>query len=287
MIPKEAFGRFVEDTKGVVEGYKPPPRVYPTVAYAVIVEPREHPYFLYVCKNMLRFLPRNWGLLVFHGTTNERYVKQCLQGVVKARYETLGVANLDIEAYNELMTDRKLFYDRIPGTVCLIFQTDSVLLQPLDVDRFWDYDYVGAPWPHLQNMVGNGGLSLRRLAVMKEICDRHTRSKYMPEDFFFASCLRNDGYNVAPFQVAQAFSCEMIPARDQLPMGCHDHINNVQVSGWLSTYKKVFKKKSHPFTPFFLLIQLFARTSGWLSNLRKTLKPQGVLQSLLRALRVR
>jgi hypothetical protein len=159
MDQKESFRQFVEQTKDVVEGYKPPPRVYPIVAYAVIVEPRdrEHPFFLYVCKNMLRFLPRNWGLIVFHGTKNERYVKQCLQGVIKARYERLGVENLDVEAYNELLNDRKQFYDRIPGTVCLIFQTDSVLLQPLDVGRFWDYDYVGAPWPHLQNMVGNGG----------------------------------------------------------------------------------------------------------------------------------
>jgi hypothetical protein len=254
MGQKESFRQFVEHTKEVVEMYKPPPRVYPTVAYAVIVEPREHPSFLYVCKNMLCFLPRNWGLIVFHGTKNERYVKQRLQGVVKARYERLGVDNLDIEAFNELLTDRKRFYDRIPGTVCLIFHTDSVLLQPLDVGRFWDYDYVGAPWPHLQNMVGNGGLSLRRLAAMKEICERHTRTKGTPEDLFFAYCLREDGYRVAPFEVARAFSCEMIPARDQLPMGCHEKIYNVQVPGWLSTYKKAFKNKVISFNPYVPLI---------------------------------
>lgn len=243
MPPKEAFQRFANQTKEVVEGYQPNPRVYPTVAYAVIVEPREHPYFLYVCKNMLRFLPCDWGLIVFHGTQNEAFVKRCLEGVVEARYEALGVANLDLEAYNELMTDSKRFYDRIPGPVCLVFQTDSVLLQPLDVRRFWDYDYVGAPWPHFHNLVGNGGLSIRRLAVMKAICEEHTRPSRMPEDVFFALCLRRGGYRVAPFEVACAFSCELIPARDRLPMGCHDHIQNVQVPGWVSVYVKAFKNK--------------------------------------------
>ena len=42
----------------------------------------------------------------------------------------------------------------------------------------------------------------------------------------------------------------MIPARDQLPMGCHEKIYNVQVPGWLSTYKKAFKNKVLSFNPY-------------------------------------
>ena len=52
------------------------------------------------------------------------------------------------------------FYEQINATAnkILIFQTDSCLLKE-GIDKFIDYDYIGAPWAHYNNEVGNGGFS--------------------------------------------------------------------------------------------------------------------------------
>jgi hypothetical protein len=56
----------------------------------------------------------------------------------------------------------------------LIFQTDSIILKE-NKEKIYDYleyDYVGAPWPFINNEIGNGGFSLRRKSKMLEIIEK-------------------------------------------------------------------------------------------------------------------
>ena len=89
--------------------------------------------------------------------------------------------------YNDFIA-RKLI-DFIDTPYCLLVQTDGVVINSnLWLDEFFDYDYIGAPWPdevvwqNLQNQktrdsfianggksrIGNGGFSLRSKKFLAE-----------------------------------------------------------------------------------------------------------------------
>ena len=93
----------------------------------------------------------------------------------------------------------------------LIFHVDSAIFQPIPA-LFFQYDYVGAPWPHhpcTRNEkcadVGNGGLTLRRVATMRQIAATWIQSD-APEDVVFSA----NTANVAPANISLNFSTEMI-----------------------------------------------------------------------------
>ena len=142
--------------------------------------------------------------------------------------------------YNQLFKNPAFWVD-LEYRKVLIFQTDTLLIRPVD-DSFFLYDYVGSPWaknrydshsfpryanglirvaPVMESRVfcqsvpdglvnGNGGLSIRDTRVMARICEN--KAKESPpeeaEDIFFARYLDSFSSSVAPFETVQAFSCE-------------------------------------------------------------------------------
>ena len=157
---------------------------------AVIVETRNHENLLLSLRSTMYYLNENdsdikWGLQIFHGTQNEDFVKNITKGWKNIEYTNLGLNNLTkIEYSNLLMTSN--FWKQIKGEKVLIFQTDSVLLRN-GVDEFIEYDYIGAPWrkPKEGQLVGNGGLSLRTVTKMIEICDKYKETEQIWEDIYF------------------------------------------------------------------------------------------------------
>ena len=107
------------------------------------------------------------------------------------------------------------------------------------MEKFIDlgYDWYGAPWPHLGDSVGNGGLSLRKIDKMIEVCDVHKNEiKNMNEDVWF--CLHTD-INKCDLKTACNFSLELISEKylsliDEMPFGLHGHS---MFSYWLDTWK--------------------------------------------------
>lgn len=50
---------------------------------------------------------------------------------------------------------------------CLHIQWDGFIVNPSAwSDRFYDFDYIGAPWPWLDNLVGNGGFAWRSAKLL-------------------------------------------------------------------------------------------------------------------------
>lgn len=99
----------------------------------------------------------------------------------------------------------------------LVFQDDGFILNPgLWEDKFFEYDYIGAPWPDYlgwnnhKNKVGNGGFSLRS----KKLCEFTRSLPHSPanEDAKICSQYRDlldaQGLVVAPVEVARRFSIE-------------------------------------------------------------------------------
>ena len=207
--------------------------------FCVIVEPRQHPNLIPVIKNFMCLLQHTgWGLIVFHGSDNERFVKDGLSNAFpddRVHYVRMTRCNLTTGEYSAMLGDPMFWQCLLDVFKCehaLIFQCDTLLLKGGDaIDAFLKYDYVGAPWGDygisvmlrprcpLQMTVGNGGLSLRNVRVMLAIARNHPYLKpsdndgvCVPEDVYFAYWLKTheDVYWVPSSEKASAFAMEHV-----------------------------------------------------------------------------
>ena len=156
---------------------------------AVIIEPRKHPLLKYVLANFMYFLvPKGWKFQIFCGTDNrdwlESQIKElsswCLVEITQLPYN-----NLNEVMYNILLTNSgfwKSIYNN-PEYV-LVFQTDCLLFKN-DIEDYFKYDMIGAPWKHSPYRGCNGGFSLRNRKEMIRVCEEN-EYKYENEDGWFS-----------------------------------------------------------------------------------------------------
>lgn len=69
--------------------------------------------------------------------------------------------------------DRFIVYDlpkqNFKSEFILTIHWDGFIVNPKAWDNnFYNYDYIGAPWPWLENMVGNGGFCLKSQRFLRE-----------------------------------------------------------------------------------------------------------------------
>lgn len=136
---------------------------------AVIIEPRKHRALSLVVNNFRSNLSEEWSILVLCGTENESFCRDMVKDL-KVGVKQIPFANLSTSQYSSFCAS-KAFHDLIPTEIFLIFQVDTLILNPLKIQPFLQYDYVGAPWDFMSGLVGNGGLSLRRKTKMLEIIE--------------------------------------------------------------------------------------------------------------------
>lgn len=149
---------------------------------------------------------------------------------------------------------------------------EFILVHQLDVFVFRDelanwcargWDYVGAPWEWCEwipeakhqwppatrdNVVGNGGFSLRRvstaLKVLAETPDVPARWTAAEDQFWSFEAPARTSFNIPPLQEAVAFSFEVAPDRafalngSKLPFGCHAWNRGAQIDFWRPHLKR-------------------------------------------------
>ena len=215
---------------------------------AIIVEPRKHKALPFVLENFLNNLSEDWSFIIFHGTTNLEFIINIINDNLnkhkhRIRFMNLGVDNLTIKDYNNLLKYNKYFYECIPTETFLIFQTDSILIKKYNhlINNFLHYDYVGAPWNHFplnnDECVGNGGLSLRKKSKMIEIMKKQGRNDY-PEDVYF-SCCKSVATHKPSVNYAMLFSIE--ETFSEMSFGCHQPWKNSNQIFLYETYDEVKK----------------------------------------------
>lgn len=145
-----------------------------------------------------------------------------------------------INAYNRLMLSPS-FYKRFQ-------QYEYILIYQLDAFVFSDqllyfcnlnYDYIGAPWlygifnyvdvSHCIWHVGNGGLSLRKVASFIKILEdrKPLQSEQIKNEDLFFSSIVDENFKIAPKEIALQFSFERQVQKcyqqnhNRLPFGCH------------------------------------------------------------------
>jgi hypothetical protein len=140
-------------------------------------------------------------------------------------------SKFDIDIYNDILEDHDTWKDLAAAgyEYALIVQDDGTIVRP-GIEAFLEYDYVGAPWvDNPENayikakvntsLVGNGGMSLRNIKKMVEVCKTCEHSKHtlfyhninrIPEDVFFVKHLVKAGANLPDAGTASKFSIEQI-----------------------------------------------------------------------------
>jgi len=143
-----------------------------------------------------------------------------------------------VRAYNSLLLNRLFWVEFSAFDQIVICQTDAVLIKRISSFPTSDYDYIGAVWgtrrcrlskgrisinsrsnylfPHRKLVIGNGGLSVRRVKVCLEILNvveglpdgSLLQSGINPEDIVFAYFLKKLKYSVPAAKVANTVFME-------------------------------------------------------------------------------
>jgi hypothetical protein len=149
-----------------------------------IVEPRIMMELRGVLNNIAKIYKNQAvGLVIYHGTQNETFVKEIIKGWENVILRNLNVANLQISEYSTLLTQTN-FYRSFNSSHVLIFQTDSHIFSPIP-PIYYTFDYIGAPWPSpYGNGCGNGGISLRNIKTMIDVSTENGVT--FAEDIYFS-----------------------------------------------------------------------------------------------------
>lgn len=164
-----------------------------------------------------------------------------------------------LKGYNQLMLSHEFYSAFAEFEYMLIAQPDTwIFSDKLDYWCMQGYDYIGAPWMgdwfriflniglkqswpmafysllsgRLQNAVGNGGLSLRRLNPFLQVTSEFPDLPEIwkaNEDYFWGLFARVDGkrLNIPKYRMAAKFSMELNPKycmrlnQGELPFGLH------------------------------------------------------------------
>ena len=165
-------------------------------------------------------------------------------------YEHCVVDNFQI---NSLFDYSKFILTKLNSYVdkefVLVVQEDGFILNPDGwMDEFLNYSYIGAPIYNMNNLVGNGGFSLRskKLLNLVEIAVNHFG---YPSKELFANhedvcvCvlmkpfLEGNGCKFAPFEIADKFSVET-KGKWSCEFGWHGrNFINLEKDGWINPLK--------------------------------------------------
>ena len=213
---------------------------------------------LHTCKSVAKF---GAVKLVTLPEYVDKYQKQCDEDGITLEKQVRPLTNMDQYNYYILYHLHK----HIDTDYVLLVQDHAFIINPDSWrDDFFDYDYIGAPWPYRDRAyitpfgehqrVGNGGFSLRSKKLLEV-----PRRKWIPfrvsevaPDFYklFGSKNTNEdgnitvhnkhlyeqmGCKIAPIEVAKYFSYETpVPENNGIiPFGFHNNLPpGVTVEGY-------------------------------------------------------
>ena len=159
--------------------------------------------------------------------------------------QVLGAKHVKIDLIDSLLGYSNFclreLHTHVDTEYCLVFQDDGFVINPeLWKAEFFDYDYIGAPWPPFEpwpeagrfdRRVGNGGFSLRSKRLLEFtkdlVADRN-------EDIVIASTKRDEieaaGLRIAPLELALDFSIETEFVSTQSMSACFGFHHKARVS---------------------------------------------------------
>jgi len=180
-----------------------------------------------------------WSCKVYTSTSAKSYYDELLGDLAEIEiHPDLDVKKFHIDVYNNILKSSE-FWKSIDSYKTLIIQDDGILLRP-GMDRFINYDYIGASWVDnvaneyiktniSDDLVGNGGFSLRTNDAMIAVTDKFVIEKQwlfyknltqIPEDVYFIYGLKQlKTYKLPDFKTGTEFASEQI--FNNMSLGTH------------------------------------------------------------------
>jgi len=231
MNPKERFRVICEENIPYIRNIDLPSITQNNKYEAVLIEYRCFPHLEFLIRNAIIKLGDKWSHTVVCGNLNHDFmVSMCSNispeiKIIKSEYD-----NLNQSTYSKYLAT-KSFWELFTGEKILLYQEDSCIFKS-NIDDFLQWDYIGAPWPKIQNdtpnCVGNGGFSLRTKQCMIDVIEhisientelssdtaeyvKNTKMSICPEDVYFSKNMQMHKLGkVADWDNASEFSTELI-----------------------------------------------------------------------------
>lgn len=147
------------------------------------------------------------ALYIVHSAGNAETVKRVTAGWQNVQYMDAMTPFRSVSDYNRYMVSWA-FNNAFPQQFVLVTQADVVLTRRIP-EHFFRFAYVGAPWAHWANAVGNGGFSLRRMETMRRLLSANGENPQAePEDLWYSFRLHD--WEVPEPGCASSFSVENI-----------------------------------------------------------------------------
>lgn len=153
----------------------------------------------------------------------EKYKEKYDFEIIKVNHEWLD----SLWSYNSMSCSKEFWEMFTDYDYVLTYHTDCwVFDDRLDYFMNFGYDWYGAPWPFLNNLVGNSGFSLRRVSKMLEITSKYKFKVGVAYDDIWFCKLHGDEMNICPWEIAVNFSLETVSKEfllgvNTIPMGFH------------------------------------------------------------------
>ena len=213
----------------------------------VLVDNRENIFsVISLFITMWNLVQSEWSVVIVCNDENYGYFKHFFGDKVEyIRKFNLPSKKFLIEIYNDLLKD-PFFWNSFQDYDKLLFvQDDGMIIKKGVEEEFLNYDYVGGPWKKewaTENpnkflkeqinpeLVGNGGVSLRNIKLMKRCCEKYKhiskqlhydRMQQQPEDVFFSYCCVQEKANLPTYEKAKYFTSEQVILETGLAFGFH------------------------------------------------------------------
>ena len=159
----------------------------------LIYETRQHENLEFLIYNSTFYCP-NWTLTIY--CTQENYDYICTILAHNKSHATIhiitpkaGEYNADRNSYNAFMKSAQL-WDALQFEYIIIIEMDTYLLRHVPVTL--TADYYSAEWPWKEGEPGGSGISIRRVATMREICAElpEYANTFFPQDGWAAEGIK-------------------------------------------------------------------------------------------------
>ncbi|KAI0200492.1 hypothetical protein F4808DRAFT_429080 [Astrocystis sublimbata] len=167
---------------------------------ALMIEPRPLPHLVPQILHMISVVPPDWRFL-FIGTTKS--TTRVGRSYATKHQQAVGKLDLMVlpepweinskEAIHRALTDIRFYDEFLPGVEWLLkYEYDSILCANSDtsLNDWLGWDWAGAPRKEDDHFSGNGGLSLRRVSMIRRVLkfqERYNNSN--AEDEWFGTRL--------------------------------------------------------------------------------------------------
>jgi len=169
-------------------------------ATCMVYPNREVFYLEFIIRNMVLKLKDQVSYYIVCFNDNKKHVEKVAKKISNnINIITINGMNVKNKSqYNNLLMQFQ-FWSIFKCEKMLMYTDDSFLFNRDDIMKYYEYDYIGAPWINKPNghIIGNGGFSIRNIELMKNITKRKIRlntpngKQIEEEDLYFAMLIKH------------------------------------------------------------------------------------------------